>query len=199
LCFPTEPKNDFERIVASKFPNYEKFRGRDWDRYFPSIRQIAYRVSSWKKLGDFPEDIDRADDTVMDIRAVKAGLKYAFAKDAKVYWSARDNLKSYLKLAYKDSISDGQKGIIWKRKIYLVEFGVMLFTLGTILASIFLNIIFLPLILLFPLAIFFREGYLIFRRIKNLKLSIHGGIITILLFFSHGFGALRGLLKKYGM
>jgi glycosyltransferase involved in cell wall biosynthesis len=198
LCFPKKPRNDFERIVASKFPKYDEFSEKDWKKYFPSIRQIAYKTSSWRKLGRFPEDIDRADDTVMDLRAVKAGLKYEFAKDAKVYWHARDNLKSYLKLAYLDSVSDGQKGIIWKRKVYLAEFGVIAFTLSLIFLGIFFDLKFLGLIFFFPLAIFLREGYFIFKRIKNLKLSFQGGWIMILLFFSHGFGGIRGLLKKYG-
>lgn len=196
MCFPKEPKNDFERIVAAKFPDYKRFKEKDWKKYFPSIRQIAYKMSSFKKLGEFPEDVNRADDTVMDLRAVKARLKYAFAKDAKVYWSARDNLKSYLRLAYLDSIADGQKGIIWKRKIYLVEFGVMLFILSFILGAIFFDSKLLLLTLLFPFMIFLREGYLIFRKIKNLKLSFYGGGIMILLFFSHGFGAIRGMIKR---
>lgn len=196
LCFPKKPKNDFERIVASKFPKYDEFSEKDWKKYFPSIRQIAYKTSNWRKLGKFPEDIDRADDTVMDLRAVKAGLKYAFAKNAKVYWHARDNLKSYLKLAYLDSVSDGQKGIVWKRKIYSIEFGVMFFILASIFGGILFDKKILWLISIFPLAIFFREGYLILKRIKNFRLAFFGGLVMVLLFFSHGLGAVRGLLSQ---
>jgi glycosyltransferase involved in cell wall biosynthesis len=195
LCFPKKPKNNFERIVATKFPNYEKFKEKDWNKYFPSVRQMAYKMSSWKRLGEFPEDIKRADDTVMNLRGEKAGLKYKFAKDAKVYWGARDNLKDYLRLAYLDSVADGQKGIIWKRKIYLIELGVILFSLLSIPCAIFFDSRLLLPILLFPLIIFLREGYLIFRKIKSLRLSIYGGGIMILLFFSHGFGAIRGMIK----
>lgn len=199
LCFPKKTKNDFEKIVASRFPEYDKFSEKDWKNYFPSIRQIAYKTSSWRKLGKFPEDIDRADDTVMDLRAVKARLKYAFAKNAKVHWHARNNLKDYLKLAYLDSVSDGQKGVIWKRKVYFVEFGVMIFILVSILEAILFDKRFLWLTLIFPLAIFLKEGYSVFKRTKSLKLFLYGGLIMIFLFFSHGFGAIRGLFKKYGL
>lgn len=196
LCFPKEPKNNFEKIIASRFPDYSKFREKNWKKYFPSIRQIAYKTESWKRLGEFPEDVNRADDTVMDLRAVKAGLKYAFAKDAKVYWSARDNLKTYLRLAYLDSVADGQKGIVWKRKIYLLEFGTFIFILSSILFAILLDMRLIFLSLIPFLMIFLKESFSIFRRIKNIKLSVQGGLIMILLFFSHGIGGIRGLLKN---
>jgi glycosyltransferase involved in cell wall biosynthesis len=190
-----KPNGKIEEIIASRFPDFEKFSERDWEKFLPSNRQIAFRLSKWKELGKFPEQIDRADDTIMHMRAKKRGFKYYYAKDANVFWRARDNLKSYLRLAYRDSVSDGQIGIVFKRKIYLLEFLIIIFQFLMIILSfispLFLIGLFLPL-----LAILFKEGWHIYRKTKKLSFLFYGGEIMVLLFYAHAFGGLVGLFKK---
>jgi glycosyltransferase involved in cell wall biosynthesis len=191
-----KPQSILEKVIASRFPNFSKFSENDWNKFLPSNRQIAVKLISWEKLGDFPEWIHRADDTLMHMKAKKEGFKYYFAKDAKVYWRARDNLKQYLKLAYQDSVSDGFSGIALKRKVYFIE----LFVVFLLISSSILSIIFTPLFILtwFIIfwAIFLKEGLNIYKKTKNLACFVYGGLIMILLFFTHALGGIRGILKK---
>ena len=190
-----KPQNIIEKIISARFPDFSKFKESDWEKFLPSNRQIAYKVSSWKKLGKFPEWINRADDSLMHLKAKKKGFKYAFVKNAKVYWKARHNLKSYLKLAYLDSKSDGFAGLILYRKIYFAEF----FIFALMIVSIFLAILTNPLfILVWPIflgLIYLKEGFKIFRKTKKAKCLFYGGLIIILLFFAHLFGAIKGITE----
>lgn len=193
---PEKPENLIEKIVASRFPDFSKFSQKDWENFLPSNRQIAYRVSSWKKLGNFPEWMDRADDTLMHMNAKKMRLKYYFAKEAKVYWHARANLKSYLKLAYLDSVSDGISGIAWTRKTYFLQMGFLGILLLTTLLSIGLKNYYL--LLAWPLlleGIFLKEGYSLYRKTKEIKVFFCGGLVMIELFFAHSLGCLVGIVK----
>ena len=189
------PNKKIEEIIASRFPDFDKFSAKDWENFLPSNRQLAFRLSKWKELGKFPEQIDRADDTIMHMRAKKRGFRYYYAKDATVFWRARDNLKSYLRLAYSDSVSDGQIGIVFKRKIYILEFLVIIFQFLMILFLImspwFLIGLFLSL-----LVIFLKEGWQIYKRTKKFNFLFYGGMIMVLLFYAHAFGGIVGLFKK---
>jgi len=199
--YPELQKKLIEKIIASRFPNFPKFSNRDWEAFIPSNRQIAYKLSSWNKLGKFPEQIERSDDTLLHMKAKKEGLKYYYAKDAKVYWRARENLREYLRLAYEDSVSDGEIGIVWKRKIYYLELAVLLSSIPFVFLSLFYK---LPLFLIWclgPLLLFLKEGLKIYKKINDFKGFFYGGIVMNLLFFSHAIGALIGIvhrsLKKY--
>lgn len=191
-----KPRSILEKVIASRFPNFSKFSGNDWNNFLPSNRQVAVKLISWKKLGDFPEWMDRADDNLMHMKAKEKGFKYYFAKDAKVYWHARDNLHQYLRLAYQDSVSEGLLGTVWKRKVYFVEFLSIILLIASLLLTIFYDkwlIIFWPLIFG---GIFLKEGFKIYKKTKNLKLFIYGGIIMVLLFFAHAFGGIVGIIKR---
>ena len=193
---PEKPKNMIEKIIASRFPDFSNFSQTDWKNFLPSNRQIAYRLSSWKKLGEFPEWIGRADDTLMHMKAKKIGLKYFFAKDAKVYWHARDNLKNYLKLAYLDSISDGICGIVWKRKIYAIQFTILGLLILSIPLSILLSNYFLLSWILFLGGIFLAGGRNIYKKTKEIGCSFYGGLVMVGLFFAHSLGGLIGIINS---
>jgi glycosyltransferase involved in cell wall biosynthesis len=192
-----KPVNLLEKIIASRFPDFSKFSEEDWNHFLPSNRQIAFKVSSWKKLGEFPEWMDRADDTLMHMKAKEIGMRYYFAKNAKVYWHARNNLKEYLRLAYEDSISDGISGIIWKRKIYLAQLAI----LGILALTVPFSRMYTPyFLLLWPIligGIFLKEGFSIYKKTKDIKAFFYGGVIMIELFFAHSIGGLLGLLKSF--
>jgi glycosyltransferase involved in cell wall biosynthesis len=195
--YPEPQKKLIEKIVASRFPNFLKFSEKDWENFLPSNRQIAYKLSSWNKLGKFPEQIGRSDDTLLHMKAKKEGLKYYYAKDAKVYWRARENLREYLRLAYEDSVSDGEIGIVWKRNIYYLELAVLLSSVPFVFLSLLYK---LPLFLIWclgPFLIFLKEGLRIFLKIRDSRSFFYGGIVMNLLFFSHAIGALIGIMHRF--
>ncbi len=192
---PERPKRMIEKIIASRFPDFSKFSEKNWEEFLPSNRQIAFKLSSWKKLGSFPEWMDRADDTLMHMKAKEIRLKYYFARDAKVYWHARDSLKDYLRLAYQDSISDGISGLIWKRKIYPIQFS----ALALLVLSATFSGVFPEFMILWPLilgGIFIKEGLPIYKKTGEVKCFLYGGIVMIALFFAHSLGGLVGLIKS---
>lgn len=81
------------------------------NNFNPSNRSLAYRKKVWKKLGKYPEQLNRSDDTWFDIEARKAGFKFKINKKAVVYWEARKNLKELFKYSYLDVKSDVRNGI----------------------------------------------------------------------------------------
>lgn len=193
---PAKPfKNAIEEIIAARMPDFDSFTEEDFKEFLPSNRQIAFKKESWKRLGKFPEYINRADDTLMHMKAKKLGLKYYFAKDAVVRWHARDNLWQYLKIAFLDSKSDGISGIVFKRKIYWLQ----LATLTALITSFilgFFNPLFLTIALFIILAIIIKEGLKIYSKTKKPKLFLYGGIVSFLLFLAHSTGAIIGLIKR---
>lgn len=194
---PEKARTTFEKIVNARVRDYSKYTEEDWNREEPSNRQAAYRISSWKKVGKFPEWMNRADDAWMYEKAKKIGLTFYAIRDAKVYWYPRRNLKQYLNLAYQDSVSDGiAVNIILRRKIYFAEFLILFATLISFGLS-FLNIRYLFFGIGLIAAIFLIYGLKLAIKTKDIAVFFYGGLISVLLFFAHAIGGVVGLLIKF--
>ncbi len=193
---PEEPKTIFDKVVNTRVRDYSKYSEEDWAKEEPSNRQAAYKMSSWKKVGKFPEWMNRADDAWIYEKAKKMGLKFVPVKDAKVYWKPRKSLKEYVNLAYQDSLSDGiAVNIILRRKIYFAEIFVALFFVFSVIYSFF-NRIFGFIAMGIVLAIFLAYALKTSLKSKEIIVCIYAGIISVLLFFAHSFGAIIGLIIK---
>ena len=88
----------------------------DWDNlnlnnFLPSARCVAYRKSLWKKIGKHPTWLKTGDDTLFDIEYRKVSRKWAFSKNAKVYWEFPTSVKKCLNIAYRYGFGDGQSGL----------------------------------------------------------------------------------------
>ncbi|MFQ5406026.1 MAG: glycosyltransferase [Candidatus Micrarchaeia archaeon] len=192
---PMKPENMVEAVAAARFPDFDSFSDEDWKKFLPSNRQIAYTKKAWKTAGPYPEKITRSDDTIFHTKAKKLGLKYYYAKNARVFWSARKNLSEYLQKAFQDSESDALAGILFRRTIEKLQVIAFITLLATTITGILAN----PLLFTIPLAIlllvFLRESLKILKK-TSIILAAFGGIIGILLFLAHATGSLSGIIKK---
>jgi cellulose synthase/poly-beta-1,6-N-acetylglucosamine synthase-like glycosyltransferase len=84
------------------------------DDFLPSTRSIAFRKSTWKKVGEFPEELnDTAEDTVFNYNLVKKGVKIERAKNATVEWEMPKTIIIFYKKMYSYAKGDAST------KIYL--------------------------------------------------------------------------------
>ena len=108
---PVSQQNRIQRYCVSRMPDYDNFTEEDWNNFIPSNRQVIFKREIIAKLGLLPEELWRSDDTYWYQKAKKLGLKFAYCKDAVVYWEMKKSLKSYLKSVYNDTKCDYQFGI----------------------------------------------------------------------------------------
>ena len=189
-----EPSNIVEEFLVSRTPDWNKINPKE---FIPSNRQVAFKKEVWKKVGGFPEHLKRADDNWFHLRAHKLGFKYHFVKDAKVSWILERNLRRMLKLAFLDSKTEGFSFMFIERRIYILEFLLLLLGINIILLGIFINldILIYSIILGITFSIFIG-GCIPYTKFKDIKLFFVGPFLTVLLYFAHVFGVLTGIFQR---
>ncbi len=80
----------------------------DVDNFLPSSRSIAFKKSSWKKVGGYPEHLDTAEDLVFARSMKRSGLTFVTAQDARVYWEQRSTWKSVFRQFFRYAQGDGK-------------------------------------------------------------------------------------------
>lgn len=188
-----KPQNLTEETIGTRVVDLANISNEKFKKYLPSNRNIAYKKSVHKKIGYAPENIDRSDDTVLHMRAKEKGLKYYLARNAKVYWHPRRNLKEVLKLAYEDSRSDARYGLFFKRKINILQH--VLFTILILLLIINWKV-FLLLFALSLLAFLYEGGRKAVKRKKRVSVVLYSGLMSFLLFKAHSIGGFVGSLQR---
>ncbi len=84
--------------------------------FLPSARSMAFARRVWAEVGGFPEEVDFAEDSLFDERALAAGFRPAFAADAIVWWQPPPDLAELARTMYKWGDGDGRAGL---RRYYL--------------------------------------------------------------------------------
>lgn len=110
-----EPKNEFEKCVAEV--TCYKVEDVDERTFLPSARSVAFRKSSWEKVGGYPEWLYLAEDTLFDLNLKKAGCKFKVAKDAVVYWRMRKNIQELFKQYYLYGKYQREAGLVTAKSI----------------------------------------------------------------------------------
>ncbi len=111
----------------------------------PSARNIAFRKSSWRRAGGFPEWLYTAEDTLFDCQLRKIGAGFSFAPKARVHWRPRQTLPALWRQISGYAQGEGRIGRageasrFWRRR-YAVTAGVLLSCLisAYLLASLIL-------------------------------------------------------------
>jgi glycosyltransferase involved in cell wall biosynthesis len=100
-----------------------------------SSRSIAFKKSVWEKVGGYP-DLSTGEDTEFNIKLIKNNCKFAFAKNAVVYWRMRKTWKEFAKQFYKYGVGDRKSGNIWRMKRNLIfVFGFWIYGISLIFST----------------------------------------------------------------
>ena len=90
--------NKFQKILARKIL-HKNVPG--------SSRNMIFLKKIWKEVGGYPEDLNRAEDTLFDEKIRKRGYKIGRVKDAICFWEMRKNLKEVKKQFHDYGYWDG--------------------------------------------------------------------------------------------
>jgi polysaccharide pyruvyl transferase CsaB len=151
--------------------------------FLPACRSIAFKKSTWEKVGGFAEWLTKTgEDTLFDLHLKRKARRWAFVPEAQVIWHAPDTLKGIWNKLSSWTVGDGESGAfsphLWTqtvesyRNIVLTFFG-----LGFVIGVFWLSI---------PMGI--------------VALAIWLGLVSFSLWFDgRGRGGVAGgLLKRFG-
>ncbi|MEM5855111.1 MAG: glycosyltransferase [Candidatus Aenigmatarchaeota archaeon] len=144
-----------------------------------SSRSIAFRKKVWENVGGYP-DLNTGEDTEFNLKLIKKGYKFVFAKNAIVYWKMRKTWKEFIEQFYNYGVGDRKLGNVWKMKknlLFVIGFWCYL---GSVMFSLFFSLkIFIIMLWLFFLY-FVYEGVKV--AIKSNKINgIFYGFLFVLI------------------
>ncbi len=189
LFFP-DPKTPFEKVVGKMlYPNMNKVPD-DWS---PSARSMAYKKIVWKKVGGFPEELYTAEDAIFNHRAKEMAFRYKTARKSHAYWRPRSNIRKLFKQYYTYAKGNGESllglthypenRMTYLLNIYLILLVYLLLTDKNALMQILLYSISLAYVLSLI-------------KLKNLRESIIGAMIIVVLAIANLLGFYNGILRR---
>ncbi|MFH8120139.1 MAG: glycosyltransferase [Candidatus Aenigmatarchaeota archaeon] len=156
-----------------------------------SSRSIALKKSVWKEVGGYP-DSKVGEDTEFNLKLLEKGYKFAFAKNAVVYWRMRKNWKEFFKQFYRYGIGDKKSGNIWKMKKNAFFIFSFFGYLALILVFIFINYTYSLFLLFLGLFYFILEGIKIAIKSKSIKGFFYGFLLNLIKRIAYCMGCLAG-------
>lgn len=128
--FAPDPHSVFEvALAATTLP---ALRDVNPAGFLPSSRSVAYRKSAWAAVGGYPEWLDYCEDLIFDLRLQAAGFRFAFARQAIVYFRPRPNLGAFFRQYYRYARGDG-KADLWRGR-HAVRYATYLLAAPALLA-----------------------------------------------------------------
>lgn len=103
--------------------------------FLPSSRSVAFKKEAWEAVGGYPEWLDTCEDLYFARELKRKKLKFAFSKNAIVYWPQRKNLKEAIKQFFSYAVGDGTAGYIRPQTPFLFA----RYVVGFILLLIFVQ------------------------------------------------------------
>ncbi len=108
--FVAAPQTIFERaLAAATLPDLDEIHP---ERFLPSSRSVAFTRAAWERVGGYPEWLDYCEDVVFDQKLREAGLRFAWAPNAVVYFRPRPSLRAFFRQYYLYARGDG-KANLW--------------------------------------------------------------------------------------
>lgn len=122
----------FEKCYSAYtcFPGYKLTQ----ENFLPSSRSIAFRKSSWTKVGGYPEELSTCEDLVFASKLRRIGAEFVLAKNAIVEWRQESSLTKAFKKLFNYAKGDAQalylphlkkSALVWLR--YIAGFLIFLF------------------------------------------------------------------------
>ena len=99
----------YEEVVGELL--YPKLESMNTERFLPTSKSIAFKKRCWENVGGYPEWLFTGEDTLFDLKLKESGYKFAFAKDAIVYWRPRSTLYGLFKQYFLYAKGTTQAGI----------------------------------------------------------------------------------------
>lgn len=80
----------------------------DPQNFLPSSRSVAFKKGVWQKSSGYPEWLDTCEDLYFAKKLKQMGFKFAFARDALVFWPQCKNLWRVFRQFFNYAVGDGQ-------------------------------------------------------------------------------------------
>ncbi len=120
--FRSDPVGAFETALgATTLPLADEVNAA---RFLPSSRSVAFRKSSWRAVGGYPEWLDYCEDLVFDLRLRHLVGGGVFVPQAMAYFRPRRRYRQFLRQYYCYARGDG-KADLWRLR-HLVRYAVYL-------------------------------------------------------------------------
>jgi glycosyltransferase involved in cell wall biosynthesis len=151
--FEADPRTLFEVVLgAITLPRLAEVNPA---KFHPSSRSVAFKRSAWLSVGGYPEWLDYCEDLVFDFALRDAGLRFAFAPKALVWFRPRSSLRAFYKQYYRYGRGDGKADLyLWR---HLIRYGTYLLVIpGLILLAALSYPLWLVFLVFAILAIFWR-------------------------------------------
>jgi len=180
-------------IIELQYPTIDKLDKRT---FLPSSRSVAFKKKIWKAVKGYPVNLEKAEDTLFDLKVLKLGCNIVLAKDAKVYWPPRGSLKSlfWQYLSYMEW--DIKAGLLFELKIYRQLF----FSYFIIFASLLLFSMFGYIWLLIPFCLMctylVASGIALYLKTRASISFLIGPAIKITIYLAETAGLLKGLMGR---
>ncbi|MBI4673522.1 MAG: glycosyltransferase [Chloroflexi bacterium] len=113
--FLPDPHGAFETaLAATTLPFARELRP---ETFLPSSRSVAFRKSAWQQVHGYPEWLDYCEDLIFDFDLRRAGFRFQFLPDARVYFRPRPTLAQFFKQYYLYARGDGKADLWLKRHL----------------------------------------------------------------------------------
>lgn len=154
---PPKDLNFFETCASIIL--YDTIADINPETFSPGGASIAFKKNAWLCSGKFPEQLRTCQDNVFVANLRKIGCRFAFAKDAAVYWRPRSSIRQIFKQYFL--YSRGEAQIALERfgpiKIYIPY----ILGLGMLFLGFWKSIFWLA-------SVFGFLAYIIFYRIRHI-------------------------------
>ena len=137
--------------------------------FLPSARSIAFRKSTWKKIGGFSEKLELAgEDTLFNYIAKKKGINFYYAKNAIVCWEVSGSIVGSFKKFYLYAKGDAQTGIWWHPEMKLKTHNLKILSIYfRYVLGLFLLLLSLFWFIFFKIFLSFFLFYVLWSILKN--------------------------------
>ena len=82
-------------------------------KFLPATRSVAFTKELWERIGEFPEGINTAEDTVFNHKAIEVGARIARVRNARVEWKMPETVQEFQSKIYEYAKGDVRSGIWW--------------------------------------------------------------------------------------
>ena len=120
--FRGHPHSAFEAALAATTLPVEA--DIDPRRFLPSSRSVAFRRTTWQRVGGYPEWLDYCEDVVFDLALRRTGCRFVWEPRALAYFRPRPTLAAFFRQYYLYARGDG-KADLWRQR-HLIRYGVYL-------------------------------------------------------------------------